>query len=260
MESVDAKIRRAHHHLNDLTRGLADLAKAHRPKLFLKHNAHAVWLTVYFEEPYAPFSHSAVFGDFLYNLRSSLDALIYGLVRANGGNGTRRTCFPIFDAPASYEAYSKLGTKADVLAGVSDEARALVKQFQPFMRGGTTATLDPLYLLNLMCNRDKHSAAHLMLGYAKDVEFHVHFGSGRVARCAPDGPLIGHGPWQVAVPMPVSHVESDHRVEVVGRSDFLIGADAPWQGRSVLELSHVLLRHVEGNVIQQFKALVVHAG
>lgn len=255
MESVDAKIRRAHHHLADLTRGLADLAKEHRPELILKHDAHSVWLVVYFKEPYAAFSYSTVFGDLLYNLRSSLDALIYALIRNDGGSGNRRTCFPIYADPVRYEANTKPGSKADVLVGVSDDVRALVKQLQPFMRGGGTATLDPLYLLNLMCNRDKHEAAHLMLGYAKEVEFQVHFGNGQVARCASDGPLIGHGPWQVTVPMPLTHVKPNHRIEVAGQSDFLIGADAPLQGRAVLDLGHTLLGYVEDHVVSKFRPL-----
>lgn len=255
MESVEAKLRRAHHHLADLTCGLADRAKEHRPKLILKHDAHAVWLVVYFEEPYASLSYSSVFGDLLYNLRSSLDALVYGLVRRNGGTGSRRTCFPIYSELTSYEANTKPGTKADALVGVPEHARGLIKQLQPFMRGGDTASLDPLLFLNRLCNRDKHEAAHLMLGFAKGVAFQVHFGSGRIAHCAPDGPLIGHGPWQVTVPIPVTHVEPNHRVEAAGRSDFLIQAEAPWQGRPVLDVGHLLLSYVEDTVIQKFRPL-----
>lgn len=60
--------------------------------------------------------------------------------------------------------------------------------------------------------------------------------------------------------MPVTHVEPDHRVEVAGRSDSLIGAEGPWQGRSVLDIGHVLLGYVDDNVMSKFKVPINHAG
>jgi len=255
MESVDAKVGRAHQHLSDLTKGLILLGRTHRPELVLKSDAQSVWLVVYFKEPYAALSHSTVFGDFLYNLRSSLDALIHALIRKSGGTPHWNTCFPVYAKPASYEKNTKKGAKGDVLAGLPDDARLLVKQLQPFMRGSQNADLDPLHLLNLMCNEDKHQAVHIMLGYAKAVRFALHLGNGRIVRFESDGPLVGHGPWQVPIPMPVDQVESDHRIEVAGSSDFLIRSDASWQGRSVLDLAHTLLGYVEDKVIAVFRPL-----
>jgi hypothetical protein len=255
MESVDAKIGRAHHHLTDLTQELTELGRKHRPELILKSDAQNVWLVAYFKEPHAALSHSAVFGDLLHNLRSSLDALIHALIRKSGGTPHWNTCFPIYVQPASYKRNTKKGSKGDVLAGLPDDPRTLVKQFQPFMRGSQTADLDPLHLLNLMCNQDKHQAAHIMLGYAKEVRFALHLGNGRIVRFASDGPLVGHGPWQVPVPMSADQVESNHQIEVAGTSDFLIRSDASWQGRPVLNLAHTLLTYVEGKVIAQFRPL-----
>ena len=90
IESVDAKIQRAKHHLSDLSLALGELGRNHTPEMILKENGRDVWLVVYYPEPHAPFSQSAVFGDFLYNLRSSLDALIYALCRAEPWSSNAR--------------------------------------------------------------------------------------------------------------------------------------------------------------------------
>src|SRR2546426_10622084 len=85
LESVEAKLRRAHHHLTDLTTSLTELGRNHKPELILKSDSQSVWLVVYFKEPFVDLSYSAILGDFLHNLRSSLDALVHALIRKNGG-------------------------------------------------------------------------------------------------------------------------------------------------------------------------------
>jgi len=244
MESVDAKVRRAHHHLTDLTKGLVELGRKHQPELILN-----------FKAPYAELSYSTVFGDLLHNLRSSLDALVHALICRNGGTPHWNTCFPIYAKDRSYEKNTKKGSKGDVLAGLPDDARALVKELQPFMRGSRNVDLDPLHLLNLMCNQDKHQATHIMVGYSKEVQFALHRANGQIVRFASDGPLIGHGPWRVPIPMRAEHVESNHRIEAAGSSDFLIRSDASWQGRPVLDLAHTLMGYVEDKVVARFRPL-----
>jgi hypothetical protein len=255
MESVDAKVRRAHHHLRDLTKDLIDLGRKHQPQLILKSDAQHVWLVVYFQEPYAELSYGTVLGDLLHNLRSSLDALVHALICSNGGTPHWNTCFPIYAKQESYEKNTKEGSRGDVLAGLPDIARTLVQDLQPFMRGSRNVDLDPLHLLNLMCNQDKHQATHIMVGYSREVQFALHRGSGEIVRFASDGPLIGHGPWQVPIPMRAEHVETAHRIEAAGSSDFLIRSDAACQGRPALDLAHTLMGYVEDRVIARFRPL-----
>ncbi|GMV21346.1 MAG: hypothetical protein AMXMBFR57_12950 [Acidimicrobiia bacterium] len=260
MESVDAKLRRAHYHLTDLTKGLLELGREHRPVIVLKSDAQHVWVVVYFKDPYAALTYGTVFGDFLYNLRSALDAMIHALVQKAGGTPNWKTCFPIYENESSYERKTKQGTKEDVLAGVPVDARRLVKGLQPFMRGGSSSELDPLHLLNVLCNQDKHRATHIMVGYSKEVRFALHRANGEVVHFASEGPLIGHGPWLIPVPMPVELVEPNHRIQTAGSSDFLLRSDDSWQGRSVLDLAHTLIRYVEEKVIVQFKPFFERAG
>jgi hypothetical protein len=253
MESVDAKIRRAKHHLSDLTQGLNELGRGHKPQMILKNDDQSAWLVVYYEEPYAPFSQSVVFGDFLHNLRSSLDALIYGVIRSVGQTPTRWTSFPICAKAEHYEERSKPGTRRDVLAGLPDEARAIVKALQPFMRGERGQPLDPLHQLNVMCNRDKHQASHIILGYAKKAHFALHIGDGRVIQFSSGGPLIGHGPWQIPIEVSPRDLRAEHRIEAAGSTEFLVHSDDPPEGRPVLDFAYACLQYVEDTVIRRFR-------
>jgi hypothetical protein len=126
MESVDAKIQRAHHHLRVLTAELTDLSRNYKPTMVLKHDDRDVWLVVYHKSPYAELSVSTIFGDFLHNARSSLDSLVHGLIRKVGQAPRWDTSFPIYATQSKYEERTKPGTKADVLAGLTDEARSLI--------------------------------------------------------------------------------------------------------------------------------------
>ncbi|MDP2321371.1 MAG: hypothetical protein Q8O42_18775 [Acidobacteriota bacterium] len=253
LESVEAKLRRAHHHLSDLTTSLTELGRNHKPELILKSDRQSVWLVVYFKEPFVDLSCSTILGDFLHNLRSCLDALVHALIQKDGGTPKWNSSFPIFAKSATFERNTKRGAKGDVLAGVPDDLRRAIKELQPFMRPASSVELDPLHILNVMCNQDKHEAPHIMVGFSRDVRFALHRSSGSIVQFASHEPLVGHGPWQVPVPMPVSQIESNHRIEAAGGSDFLVRTDAPWQGRPVLDLAHTLVDYVESKVLPRFR-------
>ncbi len=254
LESVDAKIQRAHEHLETLTASLSELGRGRKPELILKSDGQSVSLVAYFTNPYVDLAVSTIFGDFLHNLRSSLDALIHALIRQNRSTPSWNSTFPVYAKLASFEKNTRKGTKGDVLAGVSDSARRAVKDLQPFMRAANSVDLDPLHILNVMCNQDKHDAAHIMVGYSRDVQFALHRSNGQLVRFASPERLVGHGPWQIPIPMPVHELEPNHRIEATGSSDFLVRTDAPWQGRAVLDLAHTLADYVETRVIRHFAA------
>jgi hypothetical protein len=123
------------------------------------------------------------------------------------------------------------------------------------MRGGRNVELDPLHQLNVMYNQDKHEASHIMLGYAKEAHFLLHLGDGddRAIEFASEGPLIGHGPWQIAISMAVTDVKASHKIEARGRADVLVRTDHAWQGRPVLDFAHSCLNYVEDRVIREFR-------
>ena len=178
---------------------------------------------------------------------------MHALIRKNGGTPHWNSSFPIYAKSSSFDKNTKKGTKGDVLAGLPDDLRRTVKELQPFMRAASTVELDPLHILNVMCNQDKHEAAHIMVGFSRDVHFALHRGNGSIVRFASREPLVGHGPWQIPIPMPVSQVEPNHRIEAAGASDFLVRTDAPWQGRPALDLAHTLVDYVESKVLRRFR-------
>ena len=79
--------------------------------------------------PIVPIEYSIRLGEIVYNLRSSLDQLIWQLVHANYKKPSHRNEFPMFDDESRFNKAEK--TK---LAGVSLRALARIKELQPFRK------------------------------------------------------------------------------------------------------------------------------
>jgi hypothetical protein len=90
-------------------------------------------------------------GDVIYNMRASLDQLVWALARLNGI--PKRTAFPIVDGPVL--TTGKLDSFNKSLVGVPPEAICEIAALQPHHRGATYKT-HPLWRLNEICNLDKH--------------------------------------------------------------------------------------------------------
>jgi hypothetical protein len=109
-----------------------------------------------------PQSIVLIAGEAVYQLRSSLDHLIYQLVLANGHaallEGSRTHQFPIFETPAGYESRA-----ARRIAGVLDAAQSLIEAVQPYHREQGSIRRDPLWLLQDLNNTDKHKVLPLTI-------------------------------------------------------------------------------------------------
>lgn len=81
--------------------------------------------------PAVPETFTATFGDFVHNLRSSLDHLAWQLVELNGNKPTETTQFPIRHQEFRYHDGVATPT-VDVAGGVSAEALAIIKSVQPY--------------------------------------------------------------------------------------------------------------------------------
>jgi hypothetical protein len=93
----------------------------------------------------------AIFGDLIHNLRSSLDYLVYELVRLNHQEPQNKTGFPIYkDRPTG--TFSN--ASRDALRGVADEPIALIEKLQPYNRSDLQRTA--LIIVREFSNRDKH--------------------------------------------------------------------------------------------------------
>lgn len=91
-------------------------------------------------------------GDFIHNLRSALDHLVWQLVIHETGNPPTAfdTQFPIFQTEAGYNTRGEPVR----LKGVGAKAKVLIKTLQPFHTG--EGTNSPLWHLHELCNFDKH--------------------------------------------------------------------------------------------------------
>jgi hypothetical protein len=90
-------------------------------------------------------------GDFVHNLRSALDHLVYQLVISNRGTVTNRTAFPIFADATKYGKYS-----SPQIDGVPSMCVAKFKSLQPYFRSRNEPTHDPLWWVHELDRIDKH--------------------------------------------------------------------------------------------------------
>jgi hypothetical protein len=90
-----------------------------------------------------------IVGDAFYNMRASLDQLVWALARLNGiPDGTQ---FPVVEV-LTKDSLKRLNRQTQ---GVPEEAICEIKFLQPYNRG-TAFKTHPLWRLNEMCNLDKH--------------------------------------------------------------------------------------------------------
>lgn len=103
-------------------------------------------------------------GDYIHNLRSTLDHLIWQLVILNTGKEPtgRQNQFPIASRGTQYWCARKNGQPSmrdSALANVADEHRAIIDQLQPYRRGNG-AQDDPLDIIGSLSNIDKPRLVH----------------------------------------------------------------------------------------------------
>ena len=97
-----------------------------------------------------PVSFALLAGEAAYQLRSSLDHVIYQLFLANQTTPDRKTQFPIFETSQGY----KIRANA-MIHGASVTAQARIEALQPYHHA-RNAQQDPLWMLQDLNNTDKH--------------------------------------------------------------------------------------------------------
>jgi len=158
LDGVRLKIYRAQEHLDAILGVVRKFSQCHCeliPEKDLK--ANIVVLRASLPEP--PTSLGVIIGDFLYNVRSSLDHIVWQLVLANPPNQPKegKSAFPICTTPENFAAQVDRGR----LAGMCDKAFAVVESLQPYGgRNPFLVTLDDLH------NFDKHRMLHVTTAVA----------------------------------------------------------------------------------------------
>lgn len=255
MESVDAKIARAHEHFADFGRAAREYHDSIKRNFVLKcnHERTEHWIVYWVDDPFPPMRLSTLIGDCVFNMRSALDNLVCGLIRAQVPAakcaGTR---FPIQLERTSY-VHDVEGLQ--VLKGVPPDAVSIIRDLQPFNRPEDTRRLDPLFMLNRLSNRDKHRAVMLSTGYQKNTQLVIHGHDGKQYLIRLTKPLHSHGPETIALDLPAAALRGDMtRVEAMGTAVLAFRDESgPWADRSIDDVLSTCLNYIEHAVLPPLK-------
>ena len=143
-EAIDAKIGRARKELRSLKADIQGFCQE-RARLIVPEDRGETARWVYRgDTPKPPIDWSIRVGEFIYNLRSSLDHLVWELVEANGNTpDERNTAFPLG------AGFNKS------LGGISTGAKEYIQSIQP-NQDDALGVGHRLFNLNAIGNIDKH--------------------------------------------------------------------------------------------------------
>jgi hypothetical protein len=103
-----------------------------------------------------PLEMSLLVGDFIHNLRASVDNMIWMLGQNRGEKSGSKLAFPVC---SNVQRFAEL---EPLLKRLPRAARVLVEGFQPYHRTDTPSA-HPLYVLDRLWNNDKHRVPEVAL-------------------------------------------------------------------------------------------------
>jgi len=151
LDGCRAKIARAAEHKAALEAAIDEWLSGQPFALEGRAEPGSNWFMVTFRERKAPpLRLGTIFGDFVSNLESALDLLIYQLVLASGKTPGSGNYFPIVTLPDRWAS-----ARQDKLKGVSDPLAERIRLVQPF-NDGFNAHLHWLSILHCANKVNKH--------------------------------------------------------------------------------------------------------
>ncbi len=249
MESADAKMARAKEHLDTLYAEAGVFFERTRRNFILKSNGHEAWIVHYVEDSVPPIRFGVLVGECVFNMRSALDNLVCGLIRTKNPRAPcKGTQFPI---SSTEEQWEKNWQK--YLKGVEQAAQKLIRDLQPCFRMSAAPEDDPLSILNVLCNRDKHRAVTLMLAYSHDLTVTVHANDGKVHTWKATEPLYARDVHTLPLDLDPTTIQSSARVETSGTDVLIIQENGPWGQRPVWSVLTELYEYVRDRVVIPLK-------
>jgi hypothetical protein len=248
MESVDAKMIRAHENIEGISRELNEWLST------IKMNIHVMtspvqpwpWLVVHANDYIPPIRLSVLIGECVHNMRSAVDNLVCGLALT-----LKPTCkchglaFPLLKDQAEWSE------KADKsLKGVPPAAMEVIRNLQPWI--DTTAP-NPLVILNKLSNLDKHRACNFTLAYSRNVNLLIHCNDGSVVTYSPDQPLYLGDVHTVTLPIDKALVQPSARVQSSGTFVITFREESDWDDLPVMQVLQDCFDHIERHVIGRLK-------
>jgi len=149
-QQIQWKFYRAKQHYDELRDVLREYWKSTPVKL--NKDPHTPNGYIVQSETDPPARFGLIAGDFLQNVRSCLDYLVWQLVIANCETPNRGNQFPVCDSPGKW----KENMERNRLAGVHPDAIDLIRSFQPCFDEESTTAPHPLSVLEELVNENKH--------------------------------------------------------------------------------------------------------
>lgn len=245
MESVDAKMLRAHEHIEALGRASMEYLASIRIHQYLKTDPHLPnpWLNIVASDYIPPMSLSAMLGDCIHNMRAALDNLVCGLARTQDQFCTcKDTAFPYTRDPAGWN-----DSVQTVLKGVPKPAQKIIKSVQPWC--DPTAP-NPLLMLNKLSNIDKHRHCNFGLAYSRDTMFRIYCNDGRVLEIRPKESLYLGEFHSFPLPIGASLVAvGGTRVESSATLVITFQEEGPWSDMPTMQVLQNCFDYIQRNVI-----------
>lgn len=249
MESVDAKMIRAHEHLEKLEKETFQYLSTIKPMMVLKTapNEPWPWLVMWISDYIPPIRLSVLLGDCVHNMRAALDNLVCALaLTVNPSCACKNTKFP----------YSQNEKDFDVnvdrnLAGVPGDAKKIIKQLPPWC--DTSVSPNPLLMLNKLSNIDKHRSCNFALAYNRNAGFRVHANDGTVLVVSCHDALYLGEPQTITLPINPASVIPSTRVETSGTFTLSLHEEGNWNNLAITEVLGLCFDHVEKKVISRLK-------
>jgi hypothetical protein len=245
MESVDAKMIRAHEHLEAFSQEAHDYLSALEITMVLK-TAPAnpfPWLVIWANDYIPPMRLSVLLGDCVHNMRAALDNLVCGLARTADPRCTCKGAFPFRQSETDWNKHFQ-----NDLAGVPPAAQSIIKALQPWHN-----LTSPRIMLNRLSNTDKHRACNLALAYDRNAGFRVHGNDGTITEVACKEPLYLGDVHTIVLPIPRSTVEPSARVEAGGTFTVSIREEGNWGDTPVAQVLECCFDHIEKAVIAKLR-------
>jgi hypothetical protein len=253
MESADAKMTRAKEHLDTLHAEAGVFFESTKRNFILKSNGHEAWIVHYIEDSIPPIRLGVLLGECVFNMRSALDNLVCGLIRTTYSHAPcKGTQFPI---SSTEEQWEKNWQK--YLKGVEPAAQKLIRDLQPCFRMSAVPERDPLSILNVLCNSDKHRAVTLTLAYSHDLTVKVHANDGKVHIWKATEPLYAGDVHTIPLNLDPVTVQPSARVEASGTEVLIIRQIGPWEERPVWSVLTDLHQYVLNCVVIPLKPFFV---
>lgn len=177
LAGIAAKVTRAREHLETLEAATQAFVEAQPHKLTFEFDQQSRdYLIRAHVEHSPPVMLGVMLGDYLHNLRSALDHLVWQIVVAEGNTPGRWNEFPIVAEEAQFRSgvlVPRQRGKRSPLLGVGDQAVQIVQSCQPYHPPPEPGAVNLLAVLHDFSNIDKHRVVHSTLVRLTDQPPHL---------------------------------------------------------------------------------------